>query len=299
MAYRDSYAPGLIGPCLTPWVMRLMVALTAVFLALFVTDDLMRLDLRSWLIFEPSQVLRQPWSVLTFPFVHLRVFELLFNLLTLYFFAGTLEERWGGRDFLKFCAVSAAGALLAATLLGPVAPPWLNGVRVAWGFQGAIYGMLLAFAMEWPDMEINLFGILPIKAKWLVLASAALGFIASVQSGGLGLAHLGGFATAYLYLRSPWAPRAWGEVPLARQTSRKAANKAVVPWAARKEQAAAPQPAQRPVAAAGARRGARTERDLLDDVDRILDKISAEGLSSLTEDERKRLDEVSRRYRTN
>jgi len=299
MAYRDSYAPGLIGPRLTPWVMRLMVALTAVFLALFVTDDLMRLDFRSWLVFEPERVLRQPWSVLTFPFVHLRVFELLFNLLTLYFFAGTLEERWGGRDFLKFCAVSAAGALVLATLLGPVVPPWLSGANVAWGFQGAIYGMLLAFAMEWPDMEINLFGILPIKAKWLAIAAAAIGFIASVQNGGLGLAHLGAFGTAFAYLRSPWAPRAWGEVPPARKASRRPQSKAVVPWAARKEQAAAPQPAQRPAAAAGARRGVRAERDLLDDVDRILDKISAQGLSSLTEDERKRLDEVSRRYRTN
>lgn len=300
MAYRDSYSPGLIGPRLTPWVLRLMVALTAVFLALFVTDDLMGLGLRQWLIFEPRVVLRQPWSVVTFPFVHLRVFELLFNLLTLYFFAGTLEERWGGSGFLRFCAVSAAGTLLLATLLAPVAPDRLGGASVAWGFQGAIYGMLLAFAVEWPDMEINLFGILPIKAKWLAIAAAAIGFIASVQNGGLGLAHLGAFGTAFAFLRSPWAPRAWGEVPPARKTTRRPqGSKAVVPWAARKEQAA-PQQAQRPAAAAaGARRGVRAERELLDDVDRILDKISAQGLSSLTEDERKRLDEVSRRYRTN
>ncbi|HET7462619.1 MAG TPA: rhomboid family intramembrane serine protease [Longimicrobium sp.] len=280
--------------------MRLMVALTAVFLALFVSDDLMGMHLREWLIFEPNAVLRQPWSVVTFPFVHLRVFELLFNLLTLYFFAGTLEERWGGQGFLRFCAVSAAGALLLATLLDQIGPARMPGASVAWGFQGAIYGMLLAFAMEWPDMEINLFGILPIKARWLVLASAIIGFVASVQNGGLGLAHLGAFGTAFLYLKSPWAPRAWGEVPPARKTSRRPqSSKAVVPWAARKEQAAAPQPAQRPAAAAGARRGVRAERDLLDDVDRILDKISAQGLSSLTEEERKRLDEVSRRYRTN
>ncbi|MFL5382031.1 MAG: DUF6576 domain-containing protein, partial [Longimicrobiaceae bacterium] len=64
-----------------------------------------------------------------------------------------------------------------------------------------------------------------------------------------------------------------------------------------KKDVPAAQPAPRPIA--GPPRSARAERELLDDVDRILDKISAEGLASLSEDERKRLDEVSRRYRTN
>jgi membrane associated rhomboid family serine protease len=297
MPYRDSYGGGpFTGPRLTPWVTRLLIALTAVFLGLFVADDLLRLGVTESLVWIPARALRQPWSLVTFPFIHREILGTLFTLLTLYFFGGALEQHWGGRGFLRFCAVSAAGGVLLSLVLWAVQPQ-MGGMPLL-GFTGAIYGMLLAFAVLWPEMEINLWGVIPVKAKWLALFSAVLGFIISVQSGGFGLAHLGAFGTAFLYLRSPWAPRAWGDLPPKRAPARKT-QRAVVPWSAKKEspaQTAAP----RPAATAGAtRRSARAEKDLLDDVDRILDKISAQGLSSLTEDERKRLDEVSRRYRTN
>lgn len=289
MPYRDSYASGFAGPRLTPWVRRLMIALTAVFLALFLADDVLRLGVSERLVLVPGALLSQPWSLLTFPFVHRHPIGLLFTLLTLFFFGGTMEDRWGGRDFLRFCAVSAAGGAVTALALSP----WMPLVPLV-GFTGVMYGLVLALAMFWPDMEISIFGIIPVKAKWLALVSAAIGFIMSVQSGGFGLAHLGAFGSAFLYLRSPWAPREWGDIPAARKAPKRQ-PKAVVQWAAKKD---APAPAApRPIA--GPPRSARAERELLDDVDRILDKISAEGLASLSEEERKRLDEVSRRYRTN
>jgi len=298
MAYRDSYGPEFSGPRLTPVVKRLLIGLTAAFLALFVADDVLRRGITEYLVFVPGLILRQPWSVLTFPFVERSPLSLLFVLITVFFFAGPLEERWGGRAFLQFLGVSALGGVLMSAVLALGSPRMV--AMPLFGFTGAIYGMLAAFAMYWPEMEIRIWGIIPVKAKWLALVSAGIGFIISVQSGGLGLAHLGAFATAFAYLKSPWAPREWGDMitPRAR-AARKQQSRAVVPWVGKREQAAAPQAAARPPAAAGARRTARAERDLLDDVDRILDKISAEGLSSLTEDERKRLDEVSRRYRTN
>ncbi|HEV7587395.1 MAG TPA: rhomboid family intramembrane serine protease [Longimicrobium sp.] len=291
MPYRDSYAPGMTGPHLTPWVRRLMIALTAVFLVLFVSDDLLSWGLTARLVLVPSLLLEQPWSLLTFPFVHRNPLGLLFTLLTLFFFGGSLEDRWGGRAFLKFCAVSAAGGALLALVLAVGSR--MSQVPVM-GFTGVIYGLLLALAMFWPDMEISIWGIIPVKAKWLALVAAAIGFIISVQSGGIGLAHLGAFGTAFLYLKSPWAPHAWGDVPAPRPVKRQ--PKAVVQWAGKKDAPSAPS-APRPIA--GPPRSARAERELLDDVDRILDKISAEGLAALSDDERKRLDEVSRRYRTN
>jgi membrane associated rhomboid family serine protease len=256
-----------------------------------VTDDVLHLGVAPRLVLIPGLLKEQPWSLFTFPFVHRNPLGLLFTLLTLFFFGGSLEDRWGGRGFLKFCAASAAGSALLAVLLAV-------GARMAMvpvsGFTGVIYGLLLALALLWPDMEISIWGIIPVKAKWLALVSAVIGFIFSVQSAGLGLAHLGAFGTAFLYLRSPWAPPAWGDIPAPRAPRRQ--PKAVVQWAGKKDVPAA-QPAPRPIA--GPPRSARAERELLDDVDRILDKISAEGLASLSEDERKRLDEVSRRYRTN
>lgn len=288
MPYRDSYAPGFAGPRLTPWVRRLMIALTAVFLALFIADDLLKAGVTQYVALFPLRVLQQPWSLLTFPFVHRDPISLLFILLTLYFFGGTLEDRWGGRGFLKFCAASAAGGAILSLALSPWIPTPL------YGFTGVMYGLLLALALFWPDMEISIFGIIPVKAKWLAIVTAAVGFIIGVQSG-VGLAHLGAFGSAFLFLRSPWAPREWGDMPAPRKPARRQ-PKAVVQWAGKKDAPVAP---AAPRVVAGPPRSARAERELLDDVDRILDKISAEGLSALSEEERKRLDEVSRRYRTN
>jgi membrane associated rhomboid family serine protease len=290
MPYRDSYSAGFAGPRLTPWVRRLMIGLTAVFLALFVTDDLLGLGVTRHLLLYPSLVLKQPWTLVTFPFVHRSPLEFLFILLTLFFFGGSLEDRWGGRGFLQFCGAAAAGGAVLALAL----TPWMPMMPLM-GFTGVIYGLLLALAMFWPDMEISIFGIIPVKAKWLALVSALIGFILSVQNGGFGLAHLGAFGSAFLFLRSPWAPREWGDIPAPRKTPKRQ-PKAVVQWAGKKDAPVAP---AAPRAVAGPPRSARAERELLDDVDRILDKISAEGLASLSEDERKRLDEVSRRYRTN
>src|SRR5215207_1192164 len=122
MPYRDSYAPGFAGPRLTPWVRRLMIALTAVFLALFVADDVLHLGITEYLVLVPAQLLRQPWSLLTFPFVLRDPIGLLFTLLTLFFFGGTLEDRWGGRGFLKFCGGAAVGSAVTAFALAPWMP---------------------------------------------------------------------------------------------------------------------------------------------------------------------------------
>jgi membrane associated rhomboid family serine protease len=152
MAYRDSYGPEFTGPRLTPWVKRLLIGLTAAFLVLFVTDDLLRLGITQSLMFIPGLVLRQPWSVLTFPFVERNPLSLLFVLITVFFFAGPLEERWGARGFMQFLGVSALGGVVGALVLAGISPRmWAVPVS---GFTGAIYGMLLAFAVLWPEMEI-------------------------------------------------------------------------------------------------------------------------------------------------
>jgi membrane associated rhomboid family serine protease len=252
-----------------------------------------------WVAFGPTRFVTRPWTVLTYAFVHVGIGHILGNLLTLFFFGPPLEDRWGSRGFLKFYLVAAGGAALFSALFYFWDPAnWIIGA------SGATFGLMLAFAMIWPDMLIHVWGIFPIKAKWLV---GIMGFVqlllAADGSGGqvAVLAHLGGMLTAYLYLKSPWAPHAWGDVPRsARKPQQKRGGVALVPWSGKKQAAAAAQTATvtqaRPAAA---RKGKSNERELLDDVDRILDKISAQGLGSLTEEERKRLDEVSRRYRTN
>jgi membrane associated rhomboid family serine protease len=299
MAYRDSYG-GFGGFSMTPWVKRLLIVNTAVFLVSFTVVSVLgyREQFLNLVAFGPTRFVTRPWTLLTYAFVHVGIGHVLGNLLTLFFFGPPLEDRWGGRAFLRFYLIAAAGAALFSALFYFWDPAnWIIGA------SGATFGMMLAFAMIWPDMPIHVWGIFPVKAKWLVGIMGFVQFLLAAQGGNSGvavLAHLGGMLTAFLYLKSPWAPHAWGEIPhAARRPQQKRSGVALVPWGGKKQAAAASQTATvataRPAAPAR-NKGKSSERD---DVDRILDKISAQGLSSLTEEERKRLDEVSRRYRTN
>jgi membrane associated rhomboid family serine protease len=275
----------------TPWVRWLLIANTAVFGATLVLQLLRvpELFVLDWLGLQPGRVLIRPWTVVTYAFVHAGVFHWFFNMIALFFFGPRLEERWGGKPFIKFYLVAALGGALFSlvTFLSPGG--WVVGA------SGAINGLLMAWAIYWPDDEILLFGVLPIRIKWLVIAMGFFSLFSAMGAAGGGvahLAHLGGFAAAFAYLKSPWAPNAWGDLPARRKPKK---QKAVATWSPRRETTAAPAPA----AAPALRRAGKAERELLDDVDRILDKISAQGLSSLTPEERARLDEVSKRYRTN
>ncbi len=299
MAYRDSYdTPGAIR--VTPWVKRLLIANTAVFvLALVSTVGGFREVLTNLLAVSQQTVPLRPWTVLTYAFLHFSPFHLLFNLLFLYFFGGPLEERWGSRDFLKFYAVAALGGGLAS-LVYPFG--------YVLGASGAVYGLMVAYAMIWPDRQIHVWGIFPVAVKWLVFATILLSVSLTISGGGgtAHLAHLGGIAAGFLWMKSPWRPSEWGDVPTpARRKTASAASKKKgfsLPWK-KGPQAVPSSPSPRgpaaPVAVAQPAAVSRKERELLDDVDRILDKISQKGLSSLSDEEKERLNEVSKRYRTN
>lgn len=256
-----------------------MIANTVVFVITLAFGGLL-----PYLAFTPALVLSQPWTLVTYMFVHGGIFHLLFNMLGLFFFGPPLEERWGSREFVQFYLIAGLGGAVLS-LVFPQQP--------IIGASAAIYGVLVAFAMYWPDNPIYIWGIFPVKAKWLVGFMIALSVFYTVSGGSAGiahLAHLGGAAAAFVYLKSRWAPSPFGPTPRKRRaTMRK--------WrvlSGGDDESSPPKPA-----ASGNRRAAREARDLLDDVDKILDKISAGGLASLTAEERRRLDEASRRTRTN
>jgi membrane associated rhomboid family serine protease len=299
MAYRDNYG-GFGGFSITPWVKRLLIVNTALYVAVLLGRFVVPGNLvRDWFAFQPADFLTRPWTLVTYAFFHGSVMHLLGNMLMLFFFGPPLEERWGSRAFLRVYLIAAAGGALFSVLFA-----FMDPASYIVGASGATLGLMLAFAMIWPDMEIHIWGIFPVKAKWLVGVLIFINLATALEGSGgqvAVLAHLGGMAATFLYLKSPWAPHAWGEVARSpRKSPGKRGGVALVPWSSKKQAAAASQTATvtqaRPAAA---RKGKSNERELLDDVDRILDKISAQGLGALTEEERKRLDEVSRRYRTN
>ena len=275
MAYRTG-GYGFGGFMMTAMVKRLLIANAAAFVLLLMLPE--RMWVLEWLAFRSDRVLTRPWGALTYMFVHADLMHLLLNMLVLFFFGPPLEDRWGAREFLRYYLICGMGGVLLSFLLAPGAP--------IVGASAACYGLMLAFAMSWPDAPIYVWGIFPVKAKYLVGFFFLLTLVQAFGAPGgpvAHMAHLGGLLTGLVYIKADWRPVARLE-SIRRRVSR-VRRLAIVPHD--KE----PQPRS------GSWRGS-DEGELLDAVDRVLDKISAEGMSALTRAERKLLDEVSRRHRT-
>jgi membrane associated rhomboid family serine protease len=278
MSYSGTRYGNPFGFTVTLWVKRLLIINGVLFLLRYAFPPLI-----VYLGFLPAAVLTQPWSVVTYMFVHLDFFHVLFNMLVLFFFGPPLEDRWGPSEFIKFYLICGVGGAVLSLLF------WDQRII---GASAAVYGVMVAFAMYWPNNPVYIWGIFPVKAKWLVGFLVGLSLFFAVTGGGAGvahLAHLGGAGAAFLYLRSNWGPTQWGARPPRKPRRTKPAVRASSETTASIRSATA------------ARRGRATgeEEKLLDDIDKILDKISARGMESLTPEERSRLDEASRRYRTN
>jgi membrane associated rhomboid family serine protease len=265
---------------LTRWVRRLLVANGIVYLLQLTVFT------SPWLVevfgFQPSAVLQHPWSLLSYAFLHHDFLHIFFNMLALFMFGPMVEDQLGGARFARLYAVSALGGAALSLALLPLA-----GDPVIIGASAAVFGVMLAFVLEWPDAPIFVFPLpVPVKAKWLILFFAAvnvLPLVLQVHDGVAHLAHLGGFAAALLYLRGG---------ALLRGPRRQAV---AVPSSAVLVHPSAAQTGRRAEPSGGRRRGA--EAKVLDEVDRVLDKISAGGLSSLTPEERRFLDEMSKRFK--
>jgi membrane associated rhomboid family serine protease len=264
----------------TRWVRRLLVANGIVYLLQLTVFT------SPWLVevfgFRPSAVLSHPWSVLSYAFLHHDFLHIFFNMLALFMFGPMVEDRLGGGRFVRLYLVSALGGALLSLALLPLA-----GDAVIIGASAAVFGVMLAFVLEWPDAPIFVFPLpVPVKAKWLILFFAAVNVLPlalQVHDGVAHLAHLGGFGAAFLYLRGG---RLFSGV---RHRTAVGAGSAVLvhPSAVHNGRRSAPFGLRR--------RGA--DPKALKEVDRVLDKISAGGLSSLTPEERRFLDEMSKRFK--
>jgi membrane associated rhomboid family serine protease len=280
------------GFSLTPWVKRLLVANVAVWAVGLVVPSAFIIQ---WFGFVPAETLFRPWAILTYMFVHGGFFHLLFNMLVVFFFGPPLESRLGGTEFLKlYLLAGLGGALLGFVFAFDTA---------VIGASGAAFGLMVAFAWLWPNAPIYIWGIFPIKAKFLVGAMVIFTFLATMgdsQSTTAHFAHLGGIVAAVFYLRwgmggsgTPSFLARMGRTPRVAIVQR--AREAAADGRRRQAEASASPGSGN----GGKSRGPDVDGELLDEVDRILDKISASGISSLTDEERRVLDEVSRRRRSN
>ena len=139
------------------------------------------------------------WQLVTYIFLHDpgQLFHILFNMLGLWMFGSELERFWGTRQFTKFFFICGIGAGILTVLLSP------NSAGTTIGASGAIYGILAAYGILFPD-RIIIFIIFPIPAKWFVIGLGVMAFVSSLSASGSGIAnvaHLGGMLCGLVYLR--------------------------------------------------------------------------------------------------
>jgi membrane associated rhomboid family serine protease len=156
----------------------------------------------------PSAVVHQfrIWQLASYMFLHGGLFHILFNMLALWMFGAELERIWGTREFLKFYFITGvgAGALTVAFSLLPFGFAEQLQYVIVIGASGAIYALLLAYALYFPDRPIYMYFVFPIPAKIFVLIMGAIAFYSSMAESGGGIAnatHLGGLVIGYLYLK--------------------------------------------------------------------------------------------------
>ncbi len=165
--------------------------------------------MRDYLGLQPEAVWDRlfVWQPFTYMFLHASVTHILFNMLALWMFGVELERMWGPRFFLKYYFVAGVGAAVTTMLLALVPGEFGRTIRfaVTVGASGAIYGLLVAYALYFPNRPIYVWALFPIPARIFVLIMGALAFMASVggnQGGVANTAHLGGLVVGYLYLKT-------------------------------------------------------------------------------------------------
>lgn len=239
---------------MTPWVRRLLIANVIVFFIQATSPGI-----ENAFVFVPRAVLFRPWTIVTYMFLHAGFTHILFNMIGLYFFGPQVESRIGSRRFFQLYFISGISGALLSFAFAP------RSAIV--GASAAVFGVMLAFAIFWPRVQILIWRILPIEARWLIVITTALALwsgLGGSRGGVADFAHLGGYVGAYLFLKL---------IDPAKRVARFRASTVAKPdrdklanW--------------KRVDVAGVHEVNR------DELNRILDKINASGLTSLTPEER-------------
>jgi membrane associated rhomboid family serine protease len=258
-------------------------------------------ELEALFAFRTGPLSETWWTAFTYMFLHAGLWHLAMNMYTLWIFGPRLEHTWGSRGFALFYIWCGLGGAVFHALFG--------GQAMMLGASAAIFGVMLAYAMHWPRDEIYFFGVIPMRVATLVALLAIVNLFSGLYLGANGVAyfaHLGGFVFAFLYLKKPQhvgidqlrqrvspAPDVGDDIsPRPSQRSSRTRHRDEVDDIVAQSKAAV---AKRPRVAAGKRNEPRDPK--AEELDRVLDKISRQGLASLTAVERKLLEEMSRELR--
>ena len=198
------------------------------------------------------------WQPFTYLFFHGSIWHVLINMFVLWMFGSELERLWGKEHFLKFYFVTGVGAGLVTMIFG------LNSMTPIVGASGAVYGVLLAYGLTYPNRTVYLYGIIPIKSLWFVIGIGVIAFMSSFDNVSQisHLTHLSGMMIGYLMLKRPVRFNdLWFTI-----------RKRTLEYKIKHEEKKVSQ-----------------HQAIEREIDRILDKINREGFDSLTEEEHDRL----------
>ena len=201
-----SYSFGPAG--MTPAVRAIVYANIGVFLVtLFLPGPIVETFGLS-----PSSVVRdlRLWQLVTYLFVHspTQLSHILFNMLAVWMFGVDLERRWGTGAFVRYYFITGVGAGVSMILVSflPFAATRATFGAVTIGASGAVYGLLMAWALVFPHRQILFMLIFPLPARVYVLIMGAIAFLSAVGASGgpvANVAHLGGLVAGFVYLKGP------------------------------------------------------------------------------------------------
>ena len=253
---------------MSPWVLRLLVANVAVFmageLAPRVGDRLYQL-----FVLVPALIATRPWTIVTYMFLHQGFGHIFFNMIGLLIFGPRLEAHLGGGRFIVLYLLSGICGALLSFVFTP-------GAQIE-GASGAILGITLGFARYWPRETIYVWFV-PAQVRVLVAFYIVMDLIGGFAPGGDGIAHfahLGGLAGAYVYLK-------------------------LIERRPRQSRLVAKIKSIHPAAIGDVERWSKIDRERLhpvnrEEYDRLMEKIKQEGVGALQDRERTFLDTFSER----
>lgn len=204
------------------------------------------------------------WQPVTYMFLHGGFFHVAINMFVLWMFGREIEWRWGKKEFLKYYFITGVGSGLVTMMFS------LHSTTPVVGASGAIYGVLLAYGLMFPERYVYLYFLFPLKVKYFVAIIGAIAFFSSLSNPGdtiSHMTHLSGMIIGWLYIKQDWRLDFMENI-IKKRRKKKTLDKI---------------------------EEVETEiHDFRAEIDRILDKINQVGYDNLTEDEKQILFEASK-----
>lgn len=236
--------------------------------AVFFLENMLGIEplLNRYLGLVPSSVINDyyVWQFFTYMFLHGGLWHLVINMVVLWMFGSEIERYWGRKEFLGYFFITGVGSAILTTVFS-----YNSSVPIV-GASGAIYGVLLAYGMMFPNRTILLYFLIPVKVKYFVLFIGGVAFISSItdKTGSIShLTHLTGMLIGYIYMKSNVRisnlSKSFGELKIKRKVKK-------------------------------ADRVRRSYENVRQEIDSILDRINEVGYENLTDDEKRKLEEASR-----